>query len=67
MAKNPEKDNFDYVAYGVVFDIVEKAGELTVFASFGGLIMRVNGKANALSAFRKDGNEARVYLMIKRA
>jgi hypothetical protein len=29
--------------------------------------MRVNGKANALSAFRKDGKEARVYLMIKRA
>jgi hypothetical protein len=29
--------------------------------------MRVNGKANALSAFRKDGKEARIYLMIKRA
>lgn len=29
--------------------------------------MRVNGKANSLSAFRKDGKEARIYLMIKRA
>jgi hypothetical protein len=29
--------------------------------------MRINGKANALSAFRKDGKEARIYLMIKRA
>lgn len=65
--KPSEKDNFDYVTYGVVFDIIEKNNELTVFASFGGLIMRVNGKANALSAFRKDGKEARIYLMIKRA
>ncbi len=29
--------------------------------------MRVNGKTNALSAFRKDGNEARIYLMIRKA
>jgi DNA-directed RNA polymerase I, II, and III subunit RPABC3 len=65
--KPSEKDNFDYVSYGVVFDVVEKNNEITVFASFGGLIMRVNGKANSLSAFRKDGKEARVYLMIKRA
>jgi hypothetical protein len=43
------------VSYGVVFDITEKNNELTAFASFGGLIMRVSGKANALSAFRKDG------------
>lgn len=56
MTKSSERDNFDYVSYGVVFDITEKNGELTVFASFGGLIMRVNGKTNALSAFRKDGN-----------
>ena len=65
--KPSEKDNFDYVSYGVVFDVVEKNNEITVFASFGGLIMRVNGKANSLSAFRKDGKEARIYLMIKRA
>jgi DNA-directed RNA polymerases I, II, and III subunit RPABC3 len=65
--KPSEKDNYEYVSYGVVFDIAEKNGDLTVFASFGGLIMRVSGKANFLSAFRNTGKEARIYLMIKKA
>lgn len=53
--------------YGVVFDMEEKTNELTVYISFGGLLMRVSGSAEAMSSFRKEGKESRVYLMMKRA
>lgn len=53
--------------YGVVFDTEEKANELAVYISFGGLLMRVSGSLDAMSNFRKEGKESRVYLMMKRA
>ena len=53
--------------YGVVFDTEEKANELAVYISFGGLLMRVSGSPDAMSSFRKEGKVSRVYLMMKRA
>ena len=55
--------------YGVVFDMEEKekGSELIAYISFGGLLMRVSGSADAMSSFRKEGKEARVFLMMKRA
>lgn len=65
--KPSEKDSYDYVMYGVVFDFEEKPNELTAFASFGGLLMRVSGSLDAMAGFRKEGKESRIYLMMKRA
>ena len=62
-----DKDSYEYVMYGVVFDIEEKNNEMVVYCSFGGLLMRVSGSADAMGSFRKEGKEARVFLMMKRA
>ena len=41
--------------YGVVFEIQKaKDEDLIIFASFGGLIMRLKGKESVLAGFRKD-------------
>lgn len=53
--------------YGTVFDIEEKGSEITVYCSFGGLLLRVSGGPDAMATFRKEGKESRVYVMIKRA
>jgi hypothetical protein len=50
-----------------VFEIEEKSNELIIYASFGGLLMRVSGSLDAMAAFRKEGKESRIYLMLKRA
>ena len=69
MAKIPEKDNFQYVMYGIVFEIEDKPkeSEMIVYVSYGGLIMKIKGKKSVLAGFRKQGNQARVYLMIRKA
>jgi len=69
VGKPSDRDSYEYVMYGVVFDMEEKekGSDLTVFISFGGLLMRVSGSADAMSSFRKEGKEARVFLMMKRA
>lgn len=41
--KPSERDSYEYVMYGVVFDMEEKSNELAVYISFGGLLMRVSG------------------------
>ena len=66
-SKPSDKDSYEYVMYGVIFDLEEKSGELVAYMSFGGLLMRVSGSIDAMSAFRKEGKESRVYLMMKRA
>ena len=67
VSKSNEKDSYEYVMYGVVFEIEEKHNELIVYCSFGGLLMRVSGSIDAMANFRKEGKEARVYLLMKKA
>ena len=53
--KPSDKDSYEYVMYGVVFELEEKNGEMVVFCSFGGLIMRIAGSLDGMSNFRKEG------------
>ena len=53
--------------YGTVFSIEEKDQDLVVFASFGGLIMKLSGRKNVLGGFRKDGVESRIFLLMRKA
>lgn len=39
--------------YGVVFELEDAGEDLVVFASFGGLIMKLKGKKTVLAGFRK--------------
>jgi DNA-directed RNA polymerase I, II, and III subunit RPABC3 len=67
LSKSTEKDNYEYVMYGTVFQIDERDGDLIIFASFGGLIMKLSGKRNFLSSFRKEGLEAKIFLLMRKA
>ena len=54
--------------YGVVFEIEEPTDqEIIVYGSFGGLIMKLKGQKGSLAAFRREGPEARFYLLVRKA
>ncbi|BFU20104.1 RNA polymerase subunit Rpb8, putative [Entamoeba histolytica HM-1:IMSS-B] len=63
--KNTKMDDFDYVMSGMVFKFVENKNDdnLSVIASFGGLLLMLYGKPEKLSAYNmKD----QVYLLIRK-
>ena len=62
--KNTLMEKFDYVMYGKVFKFSEEAnGNITIYASFGGLLFSITGQPNNLSSFEID---ERIYLLIKK-
>lgn len=67
LAKPSEKDDYDYVCYGTVFEIREEKDGVVVYASFGGLLMRLCADESVASGFRREANESRIYLMLKKA
>ncbi|KAI2798519.1 hypothetical protein RDWZM_009769 [Blomia tropicalis] len=59
-------DSFDYVMYGKIFRIEEgpfESGRMAAYASFGGLLMRLQGDPNNLHSFEVDKN---IYLLMKK-
>ncbi|KII60671.1 DNA-directed RNA polymerases I, II, and III subunit RPABC3 [Thelohanellus kitauei] len=60
-------DHFDYVAHGKVYRVDGKNNEnselLLVYASFGGLLMRLSGHSSALDSIEKGQD---IYLLIKK-
>jgi DNA-directed RNA polymerase I, II, and III subunit RPABC3 len=59
------KENYDYVMYGKIFKRLESENDIiNIFASFGGLIMRLHGKSENLKDLT---NNLRIYLLMKRA
>jgi DNA-directed RNA polymerase I, II, and III subunit RPABC3 len=60
-------DKYDYVMYGKIFKIKEEKEEgstmkISIFASFGGLLMLLKGDQRVLSVFEPD---IRVYLLMR--
>lgn len=65
---SPRADNFDYIMNGRIYRIEgdeasSDATRLAAFASFGGLLMRLQGDPNNLHGFELD---KQIYLLIKR-
>lgn len=57
-------DKFSYAMYGSVFKILKDANKMiSVFASFGGLILKLSGKSEELDKF---GEDQRIYLLMKK-
>ena len=61
-------DSFDYVMYGKIYRIEgdESSAEtlrMGAYASFGGLLMRLQGDSNNLHSFEVDKN---IYLLMKK-
>lgn len=68
MQLSARSDAFDYIMYGKVYriegeDYTSDASRLAAFASFGGLLMRLQGDPNNLHGFELD---KQIYLLIKR-
>ncbi|KAI5806748.1 DNA-directed RNA polymerases i, ii, and iii 145 kDa polypeptide [Peziza echinospora] len=55
-------DGFDYVCYGKVYRFEEGGENIKVFASFGGLLLYVEGPHKRLSNLRIDN----VYILLKK-
>lgn len=61
-------DSFDYVMYGKIYRIEGDDGaseslRMGAYASFGGLLMRLQGDSNNLHSFEVDKN---IYLLMKK-
>ena len=51
--------------HGVIYNVAEKDGQLSIYASFGGLLMRLQG---ARASLQKPGLELdqNIYLLIRK-
>ncbi|EGD80634.1 RNA polymerase subunit [Salpingoeca rosetta] len=58
-------DSFDYVMHGTIYRVEEKEGQVAVYASYGGMLMRLKGNRSALM---KPGLEldSSLYLLIRK-
>ena len=61
-------DSFDYVMYGKIYRIegdegLNESTRMSAYASFGGLLMRLQGDSNNLHSFEVDKN---IYLLMKK-
>ena len=62
--KNSLMDQYDYVTYGKIFKFSEEsAGRVSIYASFGGLLLGITGSATQLSNLVLD---ERIYLLLKK-
>eukprot|EP00919_Chromeraceae_sp_WS-2016_P009529 GHVR01022376.1.p1 GENE.GHVR01022376.1~~GHVR01022376.1.p1 ORF type:complete len:144 (+),score=13.64 GHVR01022376.1:294-725(+) len=57
-------DSYDYCMYGKVFKIDEKGNRMTVYASFGGLMMSLSGESRDLDKLELN---KRVYILIRKS
>jgi DNA-directed RNA polymerase I, II, and III subunit RPABC3 len=60
-------NEFSFIMSGVVFrmDLKEDSNELTVYASFGGLMMKLRGEIAQLESFKVEGLESRILFMMQ--
>jgi DNA-directed RNA polymerase I, II, and III subunit RPABC3 len=62
--KNSLVDRYDYVMYGKIFKYSEESdGKVSVYISFGGLLLGITGGPTVLSNLKMD---ERVYLLLKK-
>ena len=62
--KNSLIDKYDYVTYGKIFKYSEESsGKVSIYASFGGLLLGITGAPSHLSNLAMD---ERIYLLLKK-
>jgi DNA-directed RNA polymerase I, II, and III subunit RPABC3 len=62
--KNTLLDKYDYVMYGKIFKFNEENdGRVSLFVSFGGLLLSITGNQNHLQDLKID---ERIYLLLKK-
>lgn len=64
LKKNSLMEKYDYVVYGKIFKYTEEAnGNISIYSSFGGLLLCLSGLPNAFSNLEIDD---RIYLLMKK-
>jgi DNA-directed RNA polymerase I, II, and III subunit RPABC3 len=62
--KNSLMDKYDYVTFGKIFRYSEESnGKVSIYASFGGLLLGITGSPSQLSNLVMDD---RIYLLLKK-
>ena len=62
--KNSLMDKYDYVTHGKIFKFSEESnGKVSIYASFGGLLLGITGAPSHLSNLAMD---ERIYLLLKK-
>ncbi len=62
--KNSLMDKYDYVTFGKIFKYSEEQnGKVSIYASFGGLLLGITGSPSQLSNLVMDD---RIYLLLKK-
>eukprot|EP00744_Colponema_vietnamica_P000065 GILI01000125.1.p1 GENE.GILI01000125.1~~GILI01000125.1.p1 ORF type:complete len:162 (+),score=49.71 GILI01000125.1:52-486(+) len=56
-------DSYDYVMYGKIFKCAEDNAQMSVYASFGGLLLLLKGQPEHLEALSVD---QRLYLLMRK-
>ena len=57
-------DKYEYVMYGKIFNSArDDNGNVSFFASFGGLLMKLSGDATSLEKLKLD---SRIYILIRK-
>eukprot|EP01147_Barroeca_monosierra_P008803 gene8803-1171_t len=58
-------DGFDYVMHGTIYRVEEKEGQVAVYVSYGGLLMRLKGNRSSLLKAGLD-LDANIYLLLRK-
>jgi DNA-directed RNA polymerase I, II, and III subunit RPABC3 len=62
--KNSLLDKYDYACYGKIFKYSEESdGKVSIYISFGGLLLGITGEPNYLNNLKMDD---RVFLLLKK-
>lgn len=58
------KDKFEYVMHGKIYNMITdvKIKNVNIYASFGGLLLKISGKDEDLKNFNVD---SRIYILIR--
>ena len=56
-------DQYEYVMHGKIFEDDLKDDDLTIYISFGGLLLQISGKNKDLKDLELD---SRIYLLMKK-
>lgn len=58
------KDKFEYVMHGKIYNMIadNKAKTVAIYASFGGLLLKITGKDEDLKNFNVD---SRIYILLR--
>eukprot|EP00043_Microstomoeca_roanoka_P001922 m.35401 g.35401 ORF g.35401 m.35401 type:complete len:144 (+) comp11133_c0_seq3:230-661(+) len=58
-------DSFDYVMHGTIYRVEEKEGQVAIYVSYGGLLMRLKGTRSSLVKPGLD-LDSTVYLLLRK-